>query len=175
MKTIIIYSSNTGFTERYAKWIAEETDAELLTIKEAKKKDDSYFNSADAIVYGGWAMAGKIVNSEWFKSKMPNWKNKKLALFCVGASPMELPEVKEALHNALTDEERQYAKAFYCQGGLSYERMKLPSRLMMKAFCSMLKKQKDASEKDRAMAEHLSHSYDISDRKFIEPIVEYIK
>ena len=46
---------------------------------------------------------------------------------------------------------------------------------MMKAFCSMLKKQKDASEKDRAMAEYLSHSYDISDRKFIEPIVEYIK
>ena len=33
MKTIIIYSSNTGFTEQYAKWIAEETDAKLLTIK----------------------------------------------------------------------------------------------------------------------------------------------
>ena len=142
---------------------------------EAKKKTDDYFNDADAIVYGGWAMGGNIVNSEWFKSKLPQWKGKKLVLFCVGASPNELPDVETALHNALTDDERKYAKAFYCQGGIAYEKMKLPSKLLMKAFAKMVRNKKDATQQEKDMGEMISHSYDISDRKFIEPIVEYIQ
>ena len=51
--------------------------------------------------------------------------------------------------------------------------MKGPSRLAMKMFAAALKKQKD--EKSRQVAEYVSHSYDISDIKFIEPVVEYIE
>lgn len=175
MKTIIIYSSQTGFTKRYADWIGEELDAEVITLAEAKKQNATYFDAADAIIYGGWAMGGKVVNSEWFTQRIPEWKGRKLVIFCVGASPRELPEVDETIHNMLTDEEKKYAKAFYCQGGLCYEKMKLPSRLMMKAFASMVRKKKDADERDKKMAEMLSHSYDIADKKYIEPIVEYVK
>ena len=175
MKTIIIYSSQTGFTERYAKWLADELSAETITLAEAKKKNDDYFKEADAIVYGGWAMGGNIVNSEWFKSKLSQWKGKKLVLFCVGASPNELPDVETTLHNALTDDERKYAKAFYCQGGIAYEKMKLPSKLLMKAFAKMVRNKKHATQQEKDMGEMISHSYDISDKKFIEPIVEYIQ
>ena len=58
MNTIIIYSSQTGFTERYAKWLADELSAETITLADAKKKNDDYFKEADAIVYGGWVMGG---------------------------------------------------------------------------------------------------------------------
>jgi len=34
MKTIVIYNSQTGFTERYAKWIAEETSADCVSFAE---------------------------------------------------------------------------------------------------------------------------------------------
>ena len=40
-------------------------------------------------------------------------------------------------------------------------------------FVKMLEKNK--SEKEQAMAEMLAKSYDISDRKYIEPVVEYLK
>ncbi|MBO5460497.1 MAG: flavodoxin [Ruminococcus sp.] len=180
MKTIIVYSSQTGFTERYAGWLAEGLQAEgqqaeILTLTEAQKKDGTYFADADAIVYGGWAMGGNIVKSDWLKSRIPAWKDKKLVLFCVGASPNELPDVETALCNALTDEERCYVKAFYCQGGLAYEKMKLPSKLAMKAFAAMVQKKKDATEQERQMGEMISRSYDISDRKFVQPIVEYLR
>lgn len=39
MKTIIIYNSQTGFTKRYAEWIAEATKADCLELSAAKKKD----------------------------------------------------------------------------------------------------------------------------------------
>ncbi|MBO5278464.1 MAG: flavodoxin [Lachnospiraceae bacterium] len=175
MKTIIVYSSQTGFTKRYADWLAEKLRADVMTLAEAKKQDNKYFDDADGIIYGGWAMGGKIVNSEWFKERIPAWKGKKLVLFCVGASPNGMPEVEEALHNALTDEERKYAKAFYCQGGISYEKMKLPSKLAMKAFAAMVRKKKDATEQEKDMGEMISHSYDISDQKFLIPIVEYVR
>ena len=175
MKTIIVYSSQTGFTKRYADWLAEELGTVAITLAEAKKQSDQYFEDADAIIYGGWAMGGKVVNSEWFTQRIPLWKGKKLALFCVGASPNENPEVETALNNALTEEERKYAKAFYCQGGLSYERMKLPSKLALKAFASMIKKKKDATEQEKMMGEMISHSYDIADRKFITPIATYVQ
>ena len=38
-----------------------------------------------------------------------------------------------------------------------------------------LKKKNDATEDEMCMAEMISSSYDISDIKYIEPIVEYIE
>ena len=43
----------------------------------------------------------------------------------------------------------------------------------MKLFVSALKKKPD--EKSRQMAEYVSKSYDISDKKYIEPIVSYLR
>ena len=44
----------------------------------------------------------------------------------------------------------------------------------MKMFVSALKNKKNATEKEKLMTEKMSSSYDISDLKFIEPIVAYI-
>ena len=173
MKTLIVYTSQTGFTKRYAEWLSERMNADLLDLKEARKKDDGFFEMYDAIVYGGWAMAGNLVKSKWFLDKAAAWKNKRLAVFCVGGSPNDNPDIEVALHNMLTDEQRNYIKAFYCQGGFNYEKMSAPSRMAMKMFVSALKKKPD--EETRKMAEMISKSYDVSDKKFIEPLVAYLK
>ena len=39
MKTVVIYNSQTGFTKRYANWIAEESNADCFELNEAKKKN----------------------------------------------------------------------------------------------------------------------------------------
>lgn len=174
MKTLIIYTSQTGFTKRYAEWIAEKMNGELLETKEAKTKKMDFFAQFDAIIYGGWAMAGSLVQSKWFLEKAKELKGKRLAMFCVGASPIESEEVQKALDNMLTDEQRTYVKAFYCPGGIDYSKMKLPSRMAMKAFVSMLNKKKDASAEEKEMASMIAKSYDISDKKYVEPIVEYL-
>ncbi len=175
MKTLIIYTSQTGFTKKYAEWLADRMNGELLDLKNAQKKDAGYFKDYDAICYGGWAMAGNLVKSKWFLDKASDWKEKKLAVFCVGGSPNDNPDVKEWLHRILTDEQREYIKAFYCQGGFNYENMNSASRLAMKMFVNTLKKKKDATEAEKTMAKMISSSYDISDIKFIDPIAEYLE
>lgn len=170
MKTAVIYTSQTGFTKQYAEWIAEEVSGDCFTVAEAKKKDLSGY---DAVVFGGWCFAGSIKELGWFKKTAAQWTNKRKVVFAVGASPFENPELEEGLRNNFTDEEWAQISVCYCPGGLRYERMNPVSKMMMKMFVKMLAKKK--SEKEQAMAEMLAKSYDISDKKYIAPIVECLK
>lgn len=174
MKTLIIYTSQTGFTKKYSEWLAQKTGGDLMDLKEAQKKDDTFFAGYEAIVYGGWVMAASVVKVKWFLNKSASWKDKKLAVFCVGGSPNDNPDVEVMLKNMLTDEQREYIKAFYCQGGFNYERMNAPSRLAMKMFVSALKKKKDPTEEEKIMTQMVATSYDISDEKYLEPVIDYL-
>lgn len=174
MKSLIIYTSQTGFTKRYAEWIAGELGGETMELKEAKKKRDDFFADYDAIAYGGWSMAGKTVSSEWFLQKAANWKGKKLAVFCVGASTVVNPDVEKNLQSALSEEQKTYMKAFYCPGGINYDAMKLPSRLILKGLYSSISKKANPTEEEKGMAECLAKSFDGSDIKYAKIIADYL-
>ena len=175
MKTIVIYTSQTGFTKRYAEWIAERMNADMTELTEAKKKDRGFFDQYDAVVYAGWCMAGKIVKAGWFLENAPGWRSKRLAVVAVGASPAGTPEAEEPLKQMLTEDQKQYIRAFYCQGGINYDRMKLPARMAMKMFAKSLKNRKNATDREKEMGEYISHSYDLSDIKYTEPVISYLE
>ena len=172
MKTLIIYTSQTGFTKKYTDWIAEKAKADVLELKDAQKKNDAFFKEYDAVIYASWCMAGKVVKANWFFDKAQNLKDKKLAVVAVGASPNDNPEVDAVMNNLLSDEQRQYIKSFYCQGGLDYDKMKFFSRFALKLFVNALKKSKD--EKQREMGSYIDHSYDSTDIKYIDPILDFL-
>jgi len=174
MKTIVIYTSQTGFTKRYAEWISEASGAECVDFKQAKKIKLSDF---DAIIFGGWFMAGGIKNLAWFKKQLQalSAAGKKIIVYGVGGSPAESPDIPAAMRRNFTEEEWNSLKAFYCPGGFNYEKMSGFSKFMMKMFTTMLANKKDASEAEKNMAQMISHSYDISDKKYIEPILAELK
>lgn len=172
MNTIVIYNSETGFTKRYAMWIAEEANADCLEFSEAKSKD---LSSYDAIIFGGWAHAGGITKLQWFKDNMDKWSGKKLIVFCVGASPLDNPDIEIGLKQSFTEEEFEKVNVFYCPGGINYEKMSLKSRLMMNAFVKVVSLKRNKTEQEKQMVEVMSSSYDISDKKYIEPILECLK
>ena len=172
MKTIVIYNSQTGFTKRYAQWVADAAGADCFELSAAKKKD---LTAYEAIIFGSWACAGGISRLSWFKGNMDKWENKKLIAFCVGASPIDSPEIEPTLKQNFNESEFEKVNVFYCPGGLDYEKMPAPSKLMMKMFVKTLKAKKNKTETDLEMIKMISTSYDISDRKYIEPILECLK
>lgn len=172
MKTVVIYNSQTGFTKRYAGWIAEAAGADCLELTAAKKKNlDAY----EAIVFGGWACAGSISKLGWFKNNVSKWMGKKLIVFCVGGSPIDNPEIEQFLKRNLREPEFRNVNAFYCPGGFNYEKMSAPSRLMMKMFIKTLQAKKDKTEAEQVMVKMISSSYNISDKKYIEPILQCLE
>lgn len=169
MKIVVIYNSQTGFTKRYAQWITEAAGADCFELAEAKKINmDEY----DAIIFGGWACAGGISRISWFKGNIDKWKDKKLIVFCVGGSPLENPDIKPALRQNFNDSEWEKVNVFYCPGGFNYEKMSAPSKFMMKMFVKALKAKKEKTEEEKVMVQMIASSYDISDKSYIEPILE---
>lgn len=73
-----------------------------------------------------------------------------------------------------SEAEREKVHVFYCPGGFNYEKMSAGSKLMMKMFQKMVGAKKDKTEDDIEMLKMISHSYDISDKKYIEPIIKLI-
>lgn len=172
MKTVVVYTSQTGFTKRYAQWIAQAAGADCLELSAAKGRDLSGY---EAIIFGGWARAGGICGLNWFKDNLGRWAGKKLIVFCVGGSPANSPEVGPALERNFSGEQRKQVSVFYCPGGFNYEKMPLASKLMMKLFIKMLKSRRGQTEAEREMVKMISSSYDISDKAYIQPILDCLE
>lgn len=168
MKTIVMYRSKTGFTKRYAEWIGEELGCKVVAWKDAQSLDLSDY---DTLIYGGWCHAGSILGAKKFLQKAEGL-NKRVAVFAVGASPADSPDIEPAMKKNFTAEQWQHIKAFYCPGGLNYERMGAMDRALMAAFRAMVKKQEGESS---VMYQMLCKSYDLTDRKYIQPLVAFCK
>lgn len=168
MKTIIIYRSKTGFTERYAQWIAEELGCEAVPFKQAGQLDLSGY---DTVIYGAGFHAGMIPGAKKYAA-MPALADKHVIVFATGAMPAEAPDVDKSMRQNFTEEQLTRVKTFYLQAGLNYERMGVMDRLMMKVFSAMVKKQEG---EDSEMYRMVSTSYDLCDRMQIAPLVEYCR
>ena len=49
------------------------------------------------------------------------------------------------------------------------------NRVVMKIFARMVAKKKDKTEAEAQMAKMIGQSYDISDRRYIEPVARFIR
>lgn len=169
MKAVIIYRSATGFTRQYALWLAEELGCEAVDWKNRRRVD---LGAYDTVLYGGWFHAGGIRGLRWFRGQLPCLRNRRVAVFAVGACPVDDPGVEAALGANLPSPQWDGVARFYLRGGLCYERMGLGDRLMMAVFRRMLQK-KEGADSETLLG--VSHSFDALDRKMIFPIVAWAK
>ena len=169
MKTIVIYKSRTGFTKRYAQWIAEELACEVIAYDDIP---DINFDHVDVIIYGGRVHAGKIDDLGKIKKLFVN-NESKLIVFATGATPIEAAEEIEKIMRCNFDDTS--IPHFYMQSGLCYEKMGLVDKTIMTALSKMLSNKNNKSDAEKGTAMAISKSYDISDRTFIQPLIQCVK
>lgn len=175
MKTIIIYRSKTGFTRQYAQWLAESLSCRAVSYERRKSVN---LGEYDMLIFGGSFHAGMIGGLKWFKQETRDLKRAAKVVMATGAMPADAPEVAKALTANFSETERQEIRTFYLPGGLAYEKMGLMDKWMMKLFSKMMQQQagkEGAGPEQKQMAEAIAHSYDISDKAFLEPIISYVK
>jgi len=131
MSAIVIYSSKTGFTQKYGNWIAEELGCKAFSLKEAKKILTNY----DTIIFGGGIIAGKISGLNKMKSSN-SIQGKNLILFATGATKMEDVHMITDIKNRNLSEEEREIPFFYFEAGINYDKMSFP----MKSMCKMIYK-----------------------------------
>lgn len=169
MNRIIIYNSQTGFTKQYAQWLAEEIECELMPWEKVKNMDLAGY---DTVIFASWFHAGRIQKLKWFQEKKLGEARK--IVLATGATDQNSAIVEEALKNNFP-EGMSEDQVFYLRSGLCYERMSLSSRMLMKAFSSMMKKKKDKTAEEKEMADALGESFDASSREYLKPVISYIR
>lgn len=157
MRLLVVYTSKTGFTKRYAQWLAEDLSGDCFPLEQAARVD---FSGYDAVAFGSSVHAGGVRKLAWLKKRLPALAGKRVALFFTGAMPPEEKTVEQCVAQNLTPQERQQVKAFYLWGGLNYQAMGPVDKWMMGVFRKMLASQKNPSPEDKLAAQMVGSSYD---------------
>lgn len=171
MKTIVVYNSKTGFTQKYGEWIAQELGCEAVSQKKALKQLDIY----DCIIFGGGIMGGRINGINKIKRNTV-WKDKKMVVFATGATPQADAILVSGFKNGnLTAEEQERIPFFYFQSGMNFEKMGFFSRTIIGILKKSIMKKENKTAEDEGMLKTLEKSSDISEPTFISPLVAYVK
>ena len=144
MKKIVVYQSSTGFTAKYAGWIAEELGCETKPFKEVKAEELAGY---DMVIYGGWIMAGMV--SGYDKIKALTLKNS--VVFGVGmAVPSEEVTERIAKQNQIPE-----GRFFYFEGGYAPEKIGFFQKMMMNMISSW-RESDSKSKKSSVLTKHFS-------------------
>ncbi len=173
MEGVILFQSKYGATKKYADWIAAETGFPCVEIKKARIEN---IRKYDIIILGGGIYASGIAGLSFLKKHYSVLSEKRVVVFCVGASPFEESAFREIVERNLTGE-LENLPCFYCRGSFDMNAMNVIDRNL----CKMLKKavsKKDPSEYqiwEKAFMEAGSDQGDWTDKKYIEPILKAVK
>lgn len=173
MKTVIIYKSKTGFTKKYAQWIAEALSADVF---EVSKANVDMIKQYDNIIYGGSLYAVGITGLKFITKNFDKLKDKKLIVFATGASPSSQRVIDEVVSKNFTSEQQKYIKFFYLRGGFDYKKLKFFDKFLMNLLKLKIKsKAKDKLTKDEiGMLAIYDRPTDFSSKKNIGAIVNYM-
>lgn len=162
----IIYTSNTGSAEQYAKMLAEETGLSVFSMEEAKSKVEE----GSEIIYLGWIMAAQV--------KDYNKAAKKYKIRAVCAVGMEKTGTR-------TEEIRKKTfvpaevPLFTLQGNFSVKKLHGFYRLMMKMMVKMVTKQlgakTDRTQRENEMLEIMLHGGENVRKENLAEVLDWYK
>ena len=174
----VIYASHYGFTETYARWLAEELAADLL---EAGKVKGENLEQYGTIVYGGGLYAGGVNGISLLMKNAEHIQGKALYLFTVGASdpadPENIANIRQGLSKTLPPQLLETMHIYHLRGGLRYSKLSMVHRTMMAMLRKVLLKKPEAElrSEDRALLETYGQDISFLDRADIVPLVKDIR
>lgn len=173
MNGIIVYESKYGSTKKYVDWLKELTNFDAIETSKAKIDEVIKY---DVVILGGGIYAMGVAGLSFLRKNISSLKDKKVIVFCDGASPYEAKAFEEIKAHNMKDELKDIP-FFYCRGGWDLDRMSFLDRNM----CKMLRKsvsKKDPSSLElweKALLEAGKGKCDWTDEKYLQPILEELK
>ena len=162
---IVIYESKTGFTARYALWIAEKLECPFIRYSEATAPALKHYKT---LIFGGWMKAGKIQGLNWLKKNISQFEEQNIILYCTGGGPADKQDLQKIATDNLTDG-LEGLPLFYLPGGINREKMGFLSRIVIGAVANSLKKN------EPELAKALKEGCDFTSPDLVDPLVALAK
>ncbi len=173
MKTIVVYKTKYGSAKTYAKWIGEElsckvTDVADITVDELKEYDN--------IIYGGGLYAEVINGVSIITRNMDKFKNKKIAVYTTGITPIDCREYYDKLvveKNFKTGVPEEI-KLFNFTGKMIIQELSLVHRTALKSLKKIMLAKTNPTPMERLLVELCDADGDFCDRNQICGLIDYI-
>lgn len=172
LQTVVIYRSISGYTKKYAEWIAKECNADIYDAKEFSAQK---FSDYSTIIFGGSLHAVGINGIKLVKENLPKLTDKKIVVFAVGASPPKEGIVSEIMDNNFSANEQGNLKLFYLRGGFDFNKLDFPNKVIMTLFRVRLSPKKNKSSDEIGMLAAYSKPMDFARKENIKQLVDYVK
>ena len=163
--TGIVYTSNTGYTEKYAKLLGEQLGLPAFSAEQA----DSLPEWTE-ILYLGWLMAGVVKGDKKAAQRFS------VAAVCgVGMGPAGSQDSDVRKNNAIPQE----VPVFTLQGG--FDRTKLHGiylfmmGVMIKVMGSSLRKKENRTPEEDAMLEMVTNGGDFVDVRQLDGVIAWYR
>lgn len=172
MESLVVYCSQTGSAETYAKWFAEDLGCRAVPL--ARLEDEG--QNASLVVLCGWFHAATLKGSKQFKAYMASHPQKRYAVVAVGATPMPCElwpqsEHEEAFRRSFPKDDYPDLPWAYCQGNFHFEKLGALDKVAMRVYFRMLESEaKKGSERDAEALAMMRRGYDGCNREHLEPL-----
>lgn len=172
-KGIILYQSKYGATKKYAEWLRDETGYDCI---ETTKTRVVLLQEYDTIILGGGVYASGILGLQFLKKNINHLNTKKLAVFCVGASPYDekaIHQIREMHFKGALQE----IPLFYCRGAWDEEKMTFRDRTLCRMLQKAVAKQNPENYEpwQKALMCAIGQKCDWTDKKYLEPLIAYLR
>ena len=176
MKAAIVYCSQTGHTEKYARWLADRLGCEATPFSKRASVD---LDAIDILVFCSWFHAASIKGSKWLKREMAARPGLDVVLLATGATPMpgtgwsNEEEIEQAFRRSFPKDDYPDLPHFYCHGGYDFEKLGAVDKAAMRMFYKM--NEKDADPKTREMLATMRAGFDGTRREYLAPVIEQVQ
>ena len=174
MSTIVVYRSKYGSTKKYAEWIADELECEMIEFKDAKIEELVKY---DTIIYGGGLYA-EVINGVYLLTKnFDKLKDKKIVVYSTGITPLKYREYydKLVIEKNFKPEMLEKIKVFNFMGKMILDELSLPHKTALKALKVIMQNKENPSEMEKLLVELCDANGDFSDKEAIGDLIKYVK
>ena len=156
----IVYTSNTGYTARYAALLSEKLGVPAHTLSEAQKA----LPAGTPIIYMGWLMAGSVKGCRKAAKRFAIE-----AVIGVGLGDTGAQDEAARKSCGLPAE----VPVFTVQGGMDINKLKGPYKLVIRMLTKAMASKKDATPGEARMAELLQAGGDFVSEKELAAVLAW--
>ena len=166
-KTIVIYISKYGHTKKYAQWLSEELNADII---EGKRLKENILSDYSTIVFGGSLYFERCKAANLLVKHFNQIRDKKVVLFTVGVfSQTNFIDVE------FSREIEEKIKIFQLKGGLDFKKLSFLHKMGMKFFRNHESKKPENEQNNRSklILSLYGKKTDFTEKKQLEPVIQY--
>lgn len=158
----IIYTSNTGHTEKYAMLLGEKTGLPVYSLSEGKKK----LSKGEKVIYFGWISAMRV---KGLKEARAQYSVEAVCAVGMCGTGNLIADIKKA--NSITDG----TPLFTLQGGIDTARLRGFNRAVISKMHKGLRDKKNKTDDEKRMLELLSTGRDCVSSENLEYVLSFVR